>query len=63
MPHSGYVLLTVYNPMGQRVATLVNEEEKAGYHKAFWDGRNSNGKGVSTGIYFYRIQTNDFSDT
>jgi len=63
LPYSGYVLLSIYNIMVQRVATLVDEEQKAGYHKAFWDGRDGNGKDVSTGIYFYRIQTRGFSDT
>jgi len=63
LPRSGYVLLSIYNIVGQRVATLVDEEQKAGYHKTFWEGRDSNGQDVSTGIYFYRIQTRGFSDT
>jgi len=42
---------------------LGDEEQKAGYRKTFWEGRDSNGQDVSTGIYFYRIQTRGFSDT
>lgn len=63
LPHSGYVLLTIYNIMGQKVTTLVDEEQKAGYYKAFWDGRDGNGQNFSIGIYFYRIQTGGFLDT
>jgi len=62
LPYSGCVLLTIYKLMGQRVATLVDEEQKAGYHRTLWDGKNGNGQYASTDIYFYRFQARDFSD-
>jgi hypothetical protein len=50
-----HVTLTVYNAPGQQVATLVNGEQKAGYHEVRFDG-----SGLAGGLYFYRIQTEDF---
>jgi acyl-homoserine lactone acylase PvdQ len=56
LPQSANVLLTVYNMQGQRVQTLVKEFQAAGTHKVVWDAR-----GVSSGVYFYRITAGDFS--
>jgi hypothetical protein len=46
------VELSVYNLLGQRVATLVNEKQNAGSYQVEWDA-----SGFSSGIYFYRMQT------
>jgi hypothetical protein len=51
----GHVNLTVYNILGQNVATLVDGFMPAGDHAVEWDGRNSNGESVSSGMYFYRV--------
>ena len=45
------------------VNTLVNETREAGWHYVTWDGSNLNGEEVATGMYFYKIVCNDFSDT
>ncbi|MCK4297054.1 MAG: T9SS type A sorting domain-containing protein, partial [Candidatus Marinimicrobia bacterium] len=58
LPNSGLVSIDVYNLVGQRVETLVNEKKSAGSHKVVWDGKDS-----PSGIYFYRIQAGDFSQT
>lgn len=50
MPKDGHVTLTVYDALGRRVATLVDGFEDAGYHQV-----TLNGSGLSSGIYFYRI--------
>jgi hypothetical protein len=57
LPHSIRVNLTVYNVMGQRVATLLNSLKSAGAHKVEWDASY-----LSSGIYFYRIQAGSFSE-
>jgi len=55
------VTLSVYNMLGQKVTTLVNEVVPAGEHQAEWDGANQSGNRVASGIYFYRLEAGDHS--
>ena len=50
------ITLKVYNILGQEVRTLVDEEQRAGNYRVLWDGRDNSGKGVSSGIYFCRLE-------
>ena len=50
-----HVQLRVYNILGKRVRTLHNGELSVGRHLIEWDGRNSQGKTMATGIYFVRM--------
>jgi hypothetical protein len=59
----GAVSVKVYNVGGERVRTLVDEERAAGSHAVVWDGRNSAGSPVSSGVYFYRLETPGFQQT
>jgi hypothetical protein len=59
----GQVSLKVYNVNGELVRTLANESRSAGPHQLTWDGRNDNGQPVSSGVYFYKLSTNNFSQT
>ena len=54
------VSLSIYNIKGQKVKTLVNEVLPAGEHSVIWNGRDSNGNRVSSGIYFYKLNAGDF---
>lgn len=63
LPQDGRVDLSIYNVLGQRVVSLVSRHMEAGRHTVTWDGRDANGNTASSGIYFYRIQANDFVDT
>jgi len=63
IPASGEVKLEVYNVLGQQVRLLVNENMDAGYHEVIWDGKDTGGTQVASGIYFYRIKADNFSDT
>ncbi|MBZ0097804.1 MAG: T9SS type A sorting domain-containing protein, partial [Taibaiella sp.] len=54
------VTLTIFNVLGQKVRTLVNTSQVAGYQKVVWDGLNEYGEQVSTGVYIYRIEAGDF---
>ncbi len=58
---AGLVELVIYNMNGQKVCTLVNETQDAGYYNVVWDGRNDAGELVSSGIYVYRIVSGSFS--
>tara|TARA_R110002124_G_scaffold201629_1_gene368179 strand:+ start:322 stop:5559 length:5238 start_codon:yes stop_codon:yes gene_type:complete len=53
------VRLEIYNILGQRVKTLVNDVYTAGRYKVIWDGTNNVGGQVSTGVYIYRLQAGD----
>jgi len=55
LPEAGHVTLQVYDLTGKVVNTLVGEYRPAGYHQVVWNGRNSHGVPVATGVYFYRI--------
>ena len=63
LPASGKVKLGVYNLRGQLVRTLVNEAKSAGDHKVVWDGKDERGNTMSSGIYFYRLDTGKHSET
>ena len=52
------VNVVVYNLLGQHVRTLVNEQKDIGRYTIRWDGRDKNGIGVSSGIYFVRMMNN-----
>ncbi len=57
----GDVLLEIYNVAGQRMRTLVDERRSSGPHEVMWDGRNDHGESVGSGIYFYRIMSDEFT--
>jgi hypothetical protein len=56
LPKQSHVVLEVYNVIGQRVATLVDEVRDIGYHKVRFDAT-----GIASGMYFYRLITNETS--
>ena len=55
VPQQAHITLAVYNVLGQEVVRLVNREQQAGRYTVTWDGRNTQGQGVSSGVYLYRI--------
>ena len=54
------VELSIYNIKGQKVKQLIRNHVSAGQHSVVWDGRDENNQPVSSGIYLYRIKTDDF---
>ena len=56
LPTSSHISLSVYNMLGQKVRTLVDEKLSAGSHTVSWNGQNEMGQPVSSGIYLYRIE-------
>ncbi len=63
LPNAELVSLKVYNMNGQLVTTLVDGQINAGYHKVQWDGMNSAGIKVSSGVYLYEIKAGNFRET
>ncbi len=53
--------LEIFNLTGARVAALVDEYRVAGTYTEMWDGRDQHGQKVSSGLYFYRIVTDDLT--
>lgn len=62
LPQSSQVKLEVYNVLGQKVKTLVDERLSAGYKRVTWDGTNEAGNQVASGIYFYFLNTDKFTE-
>lgn len=64
LPEAGAVTLKVYSLKGEEVAVLVRDEQQApGYHAAVWNGRNTKGEIVGSGIYWYQLRAGSFSQT
>ncbi len=59
----GQVTLKVYDVSGALVRTLVDENRPAGSHEVPWDGRDTRGQGVASGVYFYRLEAPGFTKT
>lgn len=60
---SSYVTIDMYNIVGQHVITLVNELKPAGSYAITWDGKDSSGAQVTSGIYFCRMKAGNSSQT
>ncbi|MCC7429851.1 T9SS type A sorting domain-containing protein [bacterium] len=58
-----FVKLNVYDVKGKLVKILVNKVENASSHSVVWDGTDNSGKSVSNGIYFCKMEANDFTQT
>lgn len=58
LPKDGVVTLKVFDVLGKEVATLINEHKLAGKHSI-----NFNASNLASGIYFYRINVNEYAET
>ncbi|HSP88556.1 MAG TPA: alpha-amylase family glycosyl hydrolase [Ignavibacteriaceae bacterium] len=61
--NSGFVSLKVYDILGREIKSLVNEDLGNGIYHVDWNGDNEFGEKVGSGIYFYRIETEDYKDS
>jgi hypothetical protein len=59
LPNNSIVSLKIYNVLGQQIANLVNGEQSAGWQRVTWNVPQS---GISTGLYFYRLEAVDVSN-
>lgn len=55
--------LTIYNPLGQEVKSLVHERQSARTYKIQWDGQDNSGKPVVSGVYLYRLKAGSLIQT
>ena len=63
VPNMAKVSLVVYNTLGQKVRTLVNNKTLSGNQTAIWNGKNDFGNSVPSGIYYYRMESGNNSIT
>jgi hypothetical protein len=54
----GKVILSIYNNLGQKVRTLIEDEKSSGKYEVTWDCRDDSGKKLSSGIYYYKLVSN-----
>jgi hypothetical protein len=63
LSRNDHVKLSIYNVLGQKVKTLVDQKQKSGAHEVVWNGTNDVGQKVVSGVYFYRISTENHNVT
>lgn len=63
LPEASDVRLAVYDMMGRQVRVLVMGHESAGRKQVIWNGLDASGRAVSAGVYLYRIDTDQHSET
>ena len=60
IPQQGNVKIEVYDIMGKLVNTLINKDMNSGSYTVTWDGKNNSGQQVVSGVYLYKIQSENF---
>ena len=60
IPTCDHIKLEIFNLIGQKIRTLINEIQSPGMHYTSWDGKNDNGKIMVSGTYIYRITSGNF---
>ncbi|MFQ5499939.1 MAG: T9SS type A sorting domain-containing protein [Candidatus Zixiibacteriota bacterium] len=61
LPNRAFVVLKVYDLLGRTVNTLISETQSAGSYAIDWDGTDIEGNTVASGMYFYRLETDNYS--
>ena len=62
LPKDEFVIITIYDMLGNVINNLLNDNQNSGYKSVQWDATNNQGKPVSDGVYIYKIQAGDFID-
>lgn len=62
LPHQTPITIVVYNMLGEKVSTLISTVESAGVHAVEWDGKDDLQNPVPSGIYFYQMSAEGFSE-
>jgi len=55
------VKIEIFNVLGQRIKTLIDQELEPGLREVSWDGKNNKGEGLTSGVYFCRIKAGEVS--
>lgn len=62
LPLSSEVTIKIYNARGQEIKTISQGNQQEGTYSIVWDGKNNQGQQMSSGVYYYRIITEEFTD-
>ena len=63
LPEESHVMLNIYDILGRKVNTLVNELKEPGSYSVKWDGKTTLGESVGSGVYIYEMNTQQFTST
>lgn len=63
LPEDSQVKIVIFNLLGEKVRTLVDDMQSAGLKSVLWDAKDDNGRQVVSGVYFYRMITPEFTKT
>ncbi|MDX1700854.1 MAG: DUF362 domain-containing protein, partial [Melioribacteraceae bacterium] len=60
---NAYVRITIYNNIGQVVKILIDKNMSSGHHRINWGGTDASGNRVASGVYYYKMEVEDYSNT
>ena len=63
LPKRADVTISIINLLGQSVKTIKNDNQIAGQHEIFWDGTDQSGRFIASGIYFYQINSGEYTES
>ena len=63
LPKRSRVVVSIYNVLGKEIVNLINDEQEYGYHSVSWSGSDSQGRPVSSGVYFAQMRSEGFHQT
>ena len=63
LPESDRATLSIFNTLGQKVRTLVDDTQSSGFYTVFWDGRDDLGREISSGVYIAVLRSGAYMDS
>jgi flagellar hook assembly protein FlgD len=58
IPETSTISISIFNILGQKVASVLNKNISAGVHNIHWNGRDDFGHHLPSGLYFYALENN-----
>jgi hypothetical protein len=62
VPTAGQVKIEIFNLLGEKVATIVDEQREPGFYTVQWNGHDHNGHLLGSGVYLYRLKSASFTN-
>ena len=63
LPEQSFVEITIYDMLGKKVRSIVNEKQNPGHKSILWNAKDDYGTVVSAGLYIYQVQAGNFIQT
>ncbi|MCH8011060.1 MAG: T9SS type A sorting domain-containing protein [Candidatus Marinimicrobia bacterium] len=63
LPEASDVRIIIYDMLGRKVRTWIDQHQDAGYKSVIWDASNDNRKSASAGVYLYQVRAGEFVRT